>query len=63
MCARAGGIQVAGRWVDRQVGHPILLFGPNQMIGQAYSPPTAAALNVLIAFRMLSEFQKTTYDK
>ena len=50
MCARAGGIQVAGRWVDRQVGHPILLFGPNQMIGQAYSPPTAAALNVLIAF-------------
>ena len=54
------------RWkADRQVGHPVILAGPAQMIGRAFYSATAStddiylcikALNVFIAIGMLRAF-------
>ena len=54
------------RWkADRQVGHPVILAGPAQMIGRAFYSTTAStddiflcikAFNVLIAIGMLRAF-------
>ena len=56
------------RWkADRQVGHPVILAGPAQMIGRAFYSTTAStddiyygffvkALQIFIAIRMLRAF-------
>ena len=56
------------RWkADRQVGHPVILAGPAQMIGRAFYSTTAStddvflwifvkALQIFVAIRMLRAF-------
>ena len=58
------------RWkADRQVGHPVILAGPAQMIGRAFYRTTASkmtffyvfvvkALQIFIAIRMLRAFHE-----
>ncbi len=40
----------AGAWVDRLVARPIISFGPNEMIGQAYNSPTTATETGFFSF-------------
>ena len=52
------------RWkADRQVGHPVILAGPAQMIGRAFCSTKAStdvfivkAFNIFIAIGMLRAF-------